>query len=196
MSKLSNIELQEYWIFLYLKYSNKTLVEACIDRAYLDVCRTMHGISKKNKKAEKLKELKQLMKMICDEITLNKFKSQNQFDEWHKKKCYLLKTQFKKKLEFDLNIGQAQKWINMTLKYMFVLGDSRIKNISMNYKHFHIPIDNIILDNLSRKGINKFDLSWSMVDNYETYLNYQKSVRSSFSTKIPMDVEFKSYMEN
>ena len=49
---------------------------------------------------------------------------------------------------------QAQKWINMSMKYLYALGDERVPGISKNYEYFHIPIDNIILNELKSKNIN------------------------------------------
>jgi hypothetical protein len=94
-----------------------------------------------------------------------------------------------------LFIGQAQKWINMTLKYLFALGENRIKGISKNYIYFHFPLDNIIQDKLVKLGIPKFKVSWSRIDNYVEYLNYQCLVRTKFAGQILMDVEFRLYNE-
>ena len=82
----------------------------------------------------------------------------------------------------------------MTFKYLFVLGERKINNIAMNYEFFHIPIDNIVLDKLSAMGISKLKTSWSRVDKYEDYLDYQNKVRSKFQGQIPMDVEFRIFI--
>jgi len=192
MTTLTSKEITKFWIRLYLN-TTTNLTDACIKRAYLDVCRTMHGIGKKQNEIS-YAILNNFIKEICKEVTSMKFISQNNFDEWHEEKCNGLIEQFKKTLNYKISYGQAQKWINMTFKYLFVLGERKINNIAMNYEFFHIPIDNIVLDKLSAMGISKLKTSWSRVDKYEDYLDYQNKVRSKFQGQIPMDVEFRIFI--
>lgn len=190
MSKINREAKEEYWIRLYLN-QNLDYIEGAIDRAYLDFARTQHSI-KKDIKPRHL-EVKKFVKALVTEIQTKTFNNQNQFDRWHEEKCKLLKAEYKKLIGYPLTIGQAQKWINMTLKYLFALGEDRVKGILTNYKFFHIPIDNIIQDKL-RDTVDKIDQSWSTIDDYSLYLDYQKKVRRSFPDEIPMDVEFRSWM--
>lgn len=96
-------------------------------------------------------------------------------------------------LNYELSIGQAQKWINMTHKYLFALGESRVNGISKNYEFFHIPINNIIQEKLEKEGIEKLKERWSRIKQYSNYLDYQKKVREHFAGQIPLDVEFKLF---
>jgi DNA polymerase-3 subunit alpha len=66
--------------------------------------------------------------------------------------------------------GQAQKWINMCLKYLSMLDHSLVEN---HYEYFHVPIDNYIVDTT---GI-KLYVAWSRLDDYNEYLKFQKSFR-------------------
>lgn len=88
--------------------------------------------------------------------------------------------------------GHAQKWINMTLKYMLALGESRIKGIYMNCHFFHIPIDNLIQDELLDK-IEKINCAWSKINNYDIYLAYQKKFRKLCNGKSPIAEEFRIF---
>ncbi|RKY91041.1 MAG: hypothetical protein DRQ13_11910, partial [Ignavibacteriae bacterium] len=119
--------------------------------------------------------------------------SQKEFDNWHFQKCKKLKSEFLKIYKFKITFGQSQKWINMTMKYLFALGEKRIKNIETNYEYFHIPIDNIVQNELAKIGIPKFKMAWSKLDSYEEYLDYQKKVRGLIKNQIPMDFEFKLF---
>ena len=126
---------------------------------------------------------------FIDVITSNKFNSQEEFDAFHRLKtielCELNSPGYK------LTIGQAQKWINMTLKNLLILGDKRISQITLNYKYFHIPIDNIIQDRfqISPYFLRKRFPVWSQIPDYENYLEYQKEVRKTFKNEIPIEVE-------
>ena len=83
----------------------------------------------------------------------------------------------------------------MTLKYLFAIGPNVIDGIDRNYEFFHIPIDNIIQDKLSIRGINRINSRWSRIDSYQTYLQYQIRVRNTFAGQIPLDVEFRLFNE-
>lgn len=190
-STLTSKDFNDFWIRVYL-HTSKNLIGASIDRAYRDFNRTLHGIREDQTK-EKYLFLRTLMKEIVNEITNTAFLVQEKYDDWHKEKCDTLILEFSKTLFYKLTYGQAQKWINMTLKYLFALGEERIPGISMNYQFFHIPIDNIIREKLAEIGIPMHMGRWSRWDNYIEYLEYQKLVRNKFANQIPMDVEFRLY---
>lgn len=193
MTSLTQIDIENFWIRCYLNPTT-SLTESAIDRAYRDFNRTLHGIGKEQTKVKQDK-LKSVIKQIVSEVLIMSFKNQNDFDKWHEKKCSNLIDAFKDIANHKLYIGQAQKWINMSLKYLFALGDDRIKGISKNYKYFHFPVDNIIQDKLVKYNIPKFNISWSRIDNYEDYLKYQELVRIKFIGQIPLDIEFKLFNE-
>jgi hypothetical protein len=107
--------------------------------------------------------------------------------------CDKLKLKFIKLIGYEISYGQAQKWINMSLKYMSALGNTIIIGVEKNYKYFHIPVDNIIQDKLKNHNINRIPISWSRIDNYDVYLSYQIELRNKFSDQIPLDVEFRLF---
>ncbi len=45
-----------------------------------------------------------------------------------------------------LTCGQAQKWLNMTLKYCWVCGSDDLKWLDPWFAVAHMPIDRIVLD--------------------------------------------------
>jgi hypothetical protein len=191
MTSLTDKDINDFWIKLYLN-PKTDFVDACIDRAYRDFNRTMRGIGKTQSK-EKYTLLKGRLKSFIHEILTNTFYIQADFDNWHWRKCDVLKSEFRNQLAFPLSYGQAQKWINMSLKYCFALGEDKVPGISKNYQFFHIPIDNIIQNKLLKENIQKFPFPWSHIDNYNSYLDYQKTVRNKFKGQIPMEVEFKLF---
>lgn len=188
---LEQDDFERFWIRVFLHTSDNFL-ERCIERAYRDFNRTLHGI-KDHENKDAYSRLSNLVKAIVGEITNKKISTEIEFDNWHKDKCEVLQEGFMNELGYELSVGQAQKWINMTLKYLFALGESRFKGISENYQFYHIPIDNIIQEKLEQEGIEKFKERWSRIKSYSDYLGYQKKVRQHFKGQIPMDVEFKLF---
>ena len=88
---------------------------------------------------------------------------------WHNETCKdLVKCYSDCGLENIFTYGNAQKWVNMSLKYLFILsgasehykGESVKKLLSIrNYTtKLHIPIDSYIIDILWKEGINSLPL--------------------------------------
>lgn len=96
---------------------SKQLIDAAIDRAYVDMAaRTMKGFSKSKKEINK--------KWSCRYKASKRIKNSlinyhdNDFKKWHEELISgLLKDYGKKRLTY----GQAQKWLNMTIKYIYIL---------------------------------------------------------------------------
>ena len=139
-----------------------------------------------------------LIKNICENI-LSPVKTEkgeisfenSDFDDWHKAKCEEIKEKMngnyetvnnsdEKVLNKSFTIGQAQKWVNMTLKYLWLL-DTLPQNIGE--KDLHVPIDSYIIE-IAYDNKNKFDNalgleekpkeSWSKLSEYKDYFGTQK----------------------
>ena len=80
--------------------------------------------------------------------------------------------------------GNAQKWLNMALKYLWLLG---ALPIDIKEERLHAPIDSYILQklwNLKSDGVtcsaDTFyykENSWSKISDYDDYFNLQKVIR-------------------
>lgn len=193
VTSLTRTDIENFWIRCYLNPSGN-LTYAAIERAYRDFNRTLHGIAKEQtpEKQDQLK--KEIARIVSEELTTT-FNNQNEFDQWHESKCIDLINAYKEISDHKIFVGQAQKWINMSLKYLFALGESRINGISKNYAYFHFPLDNIIIKKLKKYNFPKLKVRWSRIDNYDDYMAYQRLMRSKFSGQIPLDVEFRLYNE-
>lgn len=194
-TKLTDKDYKDFLIFLYFG-KNDNYLDNCIDRAYRDFNRTLHdfGNIEKGKKKEIYGAAKDYLKDSLIQIqngSLN-IKTQSEFDVWHKKKCFDLVRIYKDCGFNSFHIGQAQKWINMTLKYIFVHDKSQISGFEDIYGFCHIPIDNIIL---SKLDYNFFDTAWSRIDDYEIYFKFQKYIRNKVKPEVPLDFEFRLFME-
>lgn len=187
-SILTDSDFDNFYIRLYFDTSDGYLY-ASIKRAYRDFNRTIRNIPKELKERDIWrKTLYAILASRADRILTTSFSDQVEFTKWHKATCLAICEASNN----ILTIGQSQKWINMTLKYAFTFGNSRINGISKNYSFFHIPIDNIIQEILKEKyNIQKITgYSWSTIPDYDTYYNYQKEVRNALKGKIVMDEEF------
>lgn len=117
---------------------DNSIKEKCAHRAYLDLNRTLSYNDGDGKRKEFTEEVE---KEIIGAI--NKYDVKTDFDDWHNRVCkdIMDKAKSKKLLNKDLNYGQAQKWLNMTLKYLWMLG---ILNKNIDENKLHVPIDNFI----------------------------------------------------
>ena len=144
-----------------------TLIKACIARAYQDASRRVgYELSEKETATQAIFDAVKEMHN-CD-------RSQDSFNEWHKETCSKILPK-----NGNNEYGKAQKWLNMSLKYLSVVYS--ILKITENQDHdfvkfyeehntnyekfFHIPIDSYICDALAWSkiaGINQDDTSLHM----------------------------------
>jgi hypothetical protein len=115
------------------------------------------------------------------------------FDTWHRTISIRLVARYREH-GHEMFIGQAQKWINMSLKYIFTVGDERIPGFQAIYPFCHIPLDSILVRRFRPYGAPALPNRWSRIDDYEQYLKYQHWVRQRF-TRLPLDIEFLLWMK-
>lgn len=177
---------QAYEFVLYCYFGDMgDPVEAAIDRAYVDMAsHTLTGLKNDPEKKWELRyraseKIKQRMKSISAD-----------YDRWHQKTCELIQEIYIQK-GVGFTYGQAQKWLNMTMKYLYVFSlifedmeDKRLCEIPgfirNHHEKLHIPIDNYILSDLSlqkyapwskmsmedynacRKDMGEKDIDWEL----------------------------------
>lgn len=76
-----------------------------------------------------------------------------------------------------LTLGHAQKWANMTMKYLCVFKDAQA--IAM-LPYLHAPLDSYIFQ--AAKDLPNLDPSchaWSKLSSYRDYLYYQEVIRNT-----------------
>lgn len=177
---------QDFALKLY--FGNGDPLTRSIRRAYLDLCRTAHGIGSHGRKVEESKEaIRGSIEEICHSEMM-----QDQFDDWHKNLCLRLCEIFEPK--FNFTVGQAQKWVNMTFKYLYVFGEAKAPGYRNLYQFCHVPIDKVImkaLKNLPQHDSGSdFQVTWSRIEDYSEYLAFQERLRIEFKGSSPLAVEF------
>lgn len=182
-------------------------IHLCVNRAYGDFARTIHGIGDllDDERAELRNYAESAISTFATKI-LTDILSENEFDKLHREVSDKLVTNFKTEhANIQFHTGTAQKWINMTLKYLYMLyltdliylNESEKKCLKYNYAFFHLPIDDIVKANdkfLKETYKNMFgnDIRWSRIVDYESYLEFQKEIRSM--GVVPLDYEFNIWL--
>ena len=213
------------------------------NKAYLDMNRTMTFRLSDSGKTEKekrtiIKQRNEWRDKVTGIIHNHIYNSKvfKDFDDWHKDTCRaiieiyrpesaneskLVRRVGRRRTEdpADLTLGQAQKWLNMTLKYIWLLNrfgllDNGLSEfILQNQKMFHVPLDSNLIryikqssvrgksfdgNGLSREySMEGFDsCEWSKIPqlNYDNYQNYQKAIRDDLKEKLsPLEWELKHW---
>ena len=163
-------------------------LSVCVDTAYLDFNRTLRGINKVKNGAKLHTDAVDVLKKSLSELkeALKITPGQTTFDEWHEGTCAKLISVYDG--SHAVYGGQAQKWVNMTLKYVYTLGEERISGFETVYPHCHAPLDNIVIDELAKFGFPALACVWSHLD-YPDHFERQRWIRTRFILA-PLDVEF------
>jgi hypothetical protein len=186
---------EDYFDFLVRCYfgDSEDSLQLCVKRAYLDLNRTLHGFAVR-KGSEELRNSAHLLvgRLVTGLLALSA--SQQAFDSWHRKACLDLRGHYRKGGFEAFSHGQAQKWLNMTLKYVFAMGESRLPGYLPYYSFAHIPIDNVFVAAAKAIGGPELPMPWSRLDDYAVYFGLQEGYRKMFAPSAPLAAEFKLWL--
>ena len=202
-NKISNKELLDFLKFSYFGDLNIS-IEVASKRAYRDMCRTLRfGVLPIDTKDSIISDLKESVNVIFKKeipiINEGSITSQEKFDSWHCKVCENMKNLYYEK-GINFTYGQAQKWLNMMIKYLYILEVEEYTFDSV-FEYLHIPIDEYILKGVEDElEIKRPVYVWSRWDNYDEYLKYQKDIRERIEKDKNIDVppllwEFENWLE-
>ena len=199
----------------------KDAYKKCSNSAYLDMCRTIrfHDRLKELKCKPKtlIYSIKNEKKKLSDSVAIlierqveawlsGVYIDQKIFDKNHKSLCEAIIKVYKDTTEqknisgtpHSLSYGQAQKWVNMSLKNLYIYDDSNSAGMGMHklLPFMHIPIDNVVLDIVTDKracyidspsvgyGLKKNSSSWSRWSEKE-YLGFRKLLNDRIDALFP-----------
>jgi len=193
----SMLDRSDYVDFLLrMKFGKDVPLSACSREAYKDFQRTLRGVGKADvfPQATEARQRAEeaLIQMITSIRDVNAI-AQTDFDEWHRKACALLAATYRDFGFPTFRVGQAQKWLNMTFKYIYTMGEQRLPGFGHLYEFCHVPLDNILIDALRCYDFPPLPCKWSKLTDYDTYLDRQLWVRRRFALA-PLDVEFRLWM--
>lgn len=178
------------------------ILSKCANKAYMDLCRTIRFKTDDSNVQESTRQkicdmLVQKYDVLCNTVSdcSTESEKQNVFDKEHNRICEEIIKTYSEISEFTY--GQAQKWLNMMLKYVLL-----IEKDSVLKRYLHIPVDSYIMqavgsDNQKLKyclklecvpkkngTIGKYSESsskpWSKWS-YEEYIAFQNAVRMAIS---------------
>jgi hypothetical protein len=165
-------------------------LDRCIWRAYLDMNRTLHGMSKLGELHSDWRTA--MLRVLKDRLTILPGVhawTQASFDAWHHESVDMLKRISSEHGFSSLSVGQAQKWINMSIKYAIALGERRMPGFFRVYDVAHVALDNIVLERLTELGMSPLGCAWSKILDYSQYMAVQEWVRKHFPT-VPVEAEY------
>jgi len=171
-------------------------LDRCIRRAYLDMNRTLHGLGTLGEghagwKSAMLRALRGRLTMLPGVHAW----TQASFDAWHYESVDMLKRISSEHGFSSLSVGQAQKWINMSVKYAIALGERRVPGFFHVYDVAHVAIDSVVLGRLTELGMPPLGCAWSRLDEYNRYIQCQQWVRDRFRDEYPLEVEYRLWQE-
>jgi len=170
-------------------------LDRCMQRAYLDMNRTLHGMSKLGELHSDWRTA--MLRVLKDRLTILPGVhawTQTSFDAWHHESVDALK-RVSSEHGFPLSVGQTQKWINMSIKYSIALGEHRVPGFCGVYDVAHVALDNVVLGHLAEGGMPSLTCAWSRLDDYTRYMECQRWVRDRFRNECPLEVEYRLWQE-
>ena len=217
----------KFMVLEFLKYayfnitkgdSMDDILSKCASKAYTDLCRTIKfktedGNIKAEHKTTIFDILVQEYDILCNAVNAcSDEEKQNIFDSEHNRICEEIIKTYSEISEFTY--GQAQKWLNMMLKYILLIEEN-----SALKSYLHIPVDSYIMqavgsDNpklnyclklecVPKKNgtVGKYNEStskpWSKWD-YEEYIAFQNCIRKAISESSyssPIEWENEAWIE-
>ena len=174
----------------------KAICQWASNKAYRDVCRTISfketGESIENKKSRMQKRIE------VTNIIYERIKQIDDYDKWHKETCDQIQNIYVNFISHKeistLYIGQVQKWLNMTIKWLWLYNTTNphdyFKAILDHKNDLHIPLDSFIIKYLKKEyGINISTPEWSRIKNYNKYFEHQKLLRQNLTDLSPIEWE-------
>lgn len=166
------------------KYADRFLMaevknfEGAAHKAYADMARRTLRIKENSKERKVLKE--QATEILRQAVEKLKNDSSD-FPKWHEKSCNALIACYGGQISY----GQAQKWLNMLLKYLYVYdvkGYETLFSSREGIAALDMPVDSKVIDALRRKyAVKPPTAGWSVWDR-NTYLAYQAAARSALQS--------------
>ena len=128
-------------------------LDRCVHSAYLDLSRTLVGIATFADAGAWHRGTAGFLKMRLEELALLSPWSRDEFDAWHRViASELINTS--RDLAFPLTVGQAQKWVNMSIKNGIALGERLKPGLSSVCEVAHVALDQVVLEGLRwKKGM-------------------------------------------
>jgi len=166
------------------------IYECAVYQAYLDMCRTLAGIGKSEKKAKTSEITRSLATASLRDYFSGRPKTKEEaFDGWHGATMLKISTPLR------LKCGQAQKILNMAFKYLYCCKDIR-EGKAKHFKYCHMPLDSYTLAWYKRECDTQYDgEAWSSIDDIVKYARITESIRQKLNRENVLLAEFGIWQE-
>ncbi len=159
-------------LFLMAEVKN---FEGAAHKAYADMARRTLRIKENSKERIALKKsATEILRQAVEDLK----NDSSDFPKWHEKSCNALIACYGGQLSY----GQAQKWLNMLLKYLYVYdvnGYETLFSSREGIAALDMPVDSKVIEALHRKyTVKPPTAGWSVWDR-NTYRAYQAAARSA-----------------
>lgn len=166
------------------KYADRFLMaevknfEGAAHKAYADMARRTLRIKENSKERIALKKsATEILRQAVEDLK----NDSSDFPKWHEKSCNALIACYGGQLSY----GQAQKWLNMLLKYLYVYdvkGYETLFSSREGIAALDMPVDSKVIDALRRKyTVKPPTAGWSVWDR-NTYRAYQAAARNALQS--------------
>lgn len=176
-----------------------TSIPQLVQLAYLDVNRTIRGVN-----YEQSRSFKQAVVSFIENLLVSPPRNQAEFDQLHHRCCQQCLA-YSSPSGARIHYGQAQKLLNMSLKYLYNEYASYKEKLNQfkfpenNVEHlFHLPIDSQIRDYLvgSYRFIAPTRLPWSQWT-YDHYISFQHQLRKRLNAQYrPIEIDYMLWNTN
>jgi len=166
-----------------------------VARAYRDFSRTAAGITADEHGKERKRLAHEMVEQFVREA-LAKDWTEQAFDNWHMRACASIVRHYSKNAFPSFSIGQAQKWLNMSIKYILSLIEADLYELprpSNLWTVAHAPLDDFILTATGAYGGVRQCYPWSRIVDYPLYMSVQSWIRSRYPAASALDAEFHIY---
>ncbi len=142
-------------------------------RAYRDLCRTLRFRGESGDKYRKV--IDELIEDRIHSFITKGCTGQEQYDRMHESLCEDIVGYYRTS-GVEFYIGHAQKWVNMTMKYLYILGGMDLSGV---FNYLHIPLDKYVFSVVQDKlSIPRPCVTWSKINDYALYFEYQQKIRN------------------
>jgi hypothetical protein len=209
-----NLDQQREYLFQISFGVRGSELDRFVSRAYRDMNRTFGGIGKLDANIKKNNELKTTvlndakakMKECFNGLRKkhppkDQVKRIREFDAWHSSSCKALIAYYGtvlRPLKLDhlrLTYGQAQKWLNMTMKYCWVCGSTDLDWLVPWFPSAHVPVDEVILLAVEKEGAlaTRPCKKWSKWNSENEYQDFQMELRKAAAARkeSPLEMELR-----
>lgn len=162
-------------LFLMAEVKN---FEGAAHKAYADMARRTLRIKENSKERIALKKsATEILRQAVEDLK----NDSSDFPKWHEKSCNALIACYGGQLSY----GQAQKWLNMLLKYLYVYdvnGYETLFSSREGIAALDMPVDSKVIEALHRKyNVKRPTAGWSVWDR-NTYRAYQAAARNALQS--------------